>query len=283
MLSSELARQAAGPVRNLLQAASATQETAGLLASVRKLAFFHGHDLSTAVRLNMNRDFFPRSQHWPVWPRSVWPSFGRFLEENAETFRRNLQALLALEQHGEIFRVAAEQQPDQLSKGPQDWARIDLVNSGGPTQWCRLLPQLRETCELLAPRPEINENCETYLAGAALARLLPGAELRPHFDSHGRLAAHLGLETPPGAMMTVGGEQVQWTQGKAVVFDDTYVHSVTHDGNAPRYILITWICHPCDVTWRAGLGQAWLDANPLPEWCGEGGGHAPVSGYGDTI
>jgi len=46
--------------------------------------------------------------------------------------------------------------------------------------------------------------------------------------------------------MVVGGETVTWEEGKAIVFDDTYVHSARNDGNVSRYVLVVWFCHPCD-------------------------------------
>eukprot|EP00440_Ansanella_granifera_P050568 gb/GFBE01054808.1/.p1 GENE.gb/GFBE01054808.1/~~gb/GFBE01054808.1/.p1 ORF type:complete len:113 (+),score=11.58 gb/GFBE01054808.1/:1-339(+) len=112
---------------------------------------------------------------------------------------------------------------------------------------------------------------------------MPGAEIKPHFDSHGRLAAHIGLRSVAGASMMVGGEVVTWEEGRSIVFDDTYVHSVKHKGQEPRYVLISWFCHPCDLTWRSRLDQDWLEANPLPRWCGGGGGGPPVPGYGDRL
>jgi len=57
---------------------------------------------------------------------------------------------------------------------------------------------------------------------------------------------HLGLITPPGATMAVSDQTVDWKEGQAVVFDDTYIHSVLHEGTLPRYLLIAWFCHPCD-------------------------------------
>lgn len=90
-------------------------------------------------------------------------------------------------------------------------------------------------------------------AGVGFARLLPGAEIKPHFATEPRLAVHLGLVTPPGASMTVADQAVTWAAGQAVVFDDTYVHSVRHHGDEPRFVLLAWICHPCDAEWRQGV------------------------------
>ncbi|CAK9079589.1 unnamed protein product [Durusdinium trenchii] len=160
--------------------------------------------------------------------------------------------------------------------------RFDGHSGGGFAELCAL-PALQPSCDILAQRPEIDGNCSTYLAGAALARLLPGDEIKPHFDSHCRLSAHLGLRAVEGASMMVGGKISSWQEGRTLVFDDTYVHSVRHHGVAPRYVLVSWFCHPCDLTWRKKLPSEWLEMNPLPKWCGEGGGHPPVEGYGERL
>eukprot|EP00913_Durusdinium_trenchii_P026057 g24444.t1 len=116
--------------------------------------------------------------------------------------------------------------------------RFDGHSGGGFAELCAL-PALQPSCDILAQRPEIDGNCSTYLAGAALARLLPGDEIKPHFDSHCRLSAHLGLRAVEGASMMVGGKISSWQEGRTLVFDDTYVHSVRHHGVAPRYVLLT--------------------------------------------
>merc|ERR1712203_1124401 len=102
------------------------------------------------------------------------------------------------------------------------------------------------TCELLLSRPEISQ-CDAKDVGAAFARLQPGMGIKPHFwTAPPRLGVHLGLITPSGATMTVSNSIVDWKEGEAIVFDDTYIHSVHHRGNESRYLLIAWFCHPCD-------------------------------------
>ena len=78
------------------------------------------------------------------------------------------------------------------------------------------------------------------------------------------MSAHLPLSVPGGELyMTVGGESVRWVEGKVIVFDDTFVHSVTHNGDEPRYVLNVWMCHPCDPT--NGHGNNGIVQ--LPQYC----------------
>jgi len=103
------------------------------------------------------------------------------------------------------------------------------------------------------------------VAGAGFLRLRPGGRLKPHFGNSPRLSAHLALIVPPGEIhMSVGSETVSWVEGKVLVFDDTFIHSVTHHGVDPRYVLNVWMCHPCDP----GNGRSQKDmGKPVPDFC----------------
>jgi len=277
LLGVELGRHLAG-CRDFSNASVTLSGTLSHLQAVQQLPFFKEHaTTSNPLRLNQNWDFFPAARHWPVWPREAWPPLGEFLERHSGVFRAGLEALLAEDAAGERFRAAALQ---QTNTAPHflDWSRLKLVHSGGTSELCKL-PFLRSSCDLLATRPEIGPRCRTELSGASLARLLPGAELKPHFGTHPRLTVHLGLRAPRGAYMSIAGEKVRWHEGQAVIFDDTYAHSVHHHGTEARYVLVAWFCHPCDLEWRAGLSDAWQAANPLPLGCAGGAGSPPFPGY----
>jgi hypothetical protein len=45
---------------------------------------------------------------------------------------------------------------------------------------------------------------------------------------------HLGLDVPEGVAITVGGTTVEWREGKVITFDDSYRHSVEHNGDRDR-------------------------------------------------
>lgn len=283
LLGVELGRQLAIGFHDVANASILFRRTESHFRWMQKLPFFSTHQqVSGPLSFNQNWDYFPNSQHWPVWPREVWPPFAHFMEEHYATFREGLEGLLHSDSDGQRFRAASLRQAG-LSPHYLDWGRLKLIHSGGPSELCAL-PFLRATCELLAARPEIDSrHCGTYLVGASIARLLPGAELKPHFGTHPRLTVHLGLRAPRGASMTVAGKEVLWEEGRATVFDDTYIHMVRHRGREARYILVAWFCHPCDLAWRESLGSPWCGENPLPSWCGGGGGAAPVPGYGDNL
>jgi beta-hydroxylase len=92
------------------------------------------------------------------------------------------------------------------------------------------------TLQILAGYPEIR--------AAMFAVLPPRSGLTPHADPLAcSLRYHLGLATPNAAQcfIDVDGQERCWRDGEAFVFDETYLHFVRNDTDAPRLILM------CDV------------------------------------
>jgi len=75
----------------------------------------------------------------------------------------------------------------------------------------------------------------------------PGGSLNPHRDPYaGVLRYHLGLCTPNDdrCRIVVDGEPYTWRDGEDVIFDETYVHWVKNETDAPRMILFADIIRP---------------------------------------
>jgi beta-hydroxylase len=102
------------------------------------------------------------------------------------------------------------------------------------------MPSAKEICpktvELVQQIPSIH---------AALFALLPAkSKLGEHRDPFaGSLRYHLGLKTPnsDNCRIYVDGNPYAWRDGEAVIFDETYIHSVNNDTEESRLILF------CDV------------------------------------
>ncbi|HYF20632.1 MAG TPA: aspartyl/asparaginyl beta-hydroxylase domain-containing protein [Ramlibacter sp.] len=62
-----------------------------------------------------------------------------------------------------------------------------------------------------------------------------------------RVRCHLGLQVPPDCGMRVGGQEAGWTEGGALLFDDSYLHEVWNDGDRTRAIFIVDFWNP-DLT-----------------------------------
>jgi aspartyl/asparaginyl beta-hydroxylase (cupin superfamily) len=80
---------------------------------------------------------------------------------------------------------------------------------------------------------------------AMFAALNPHSGLPPHTGPfNGILRVHLPLIVPPGCELTVGGEARTWEEGKVMVFDDSFVHSVHNHSDDVRVVLFFSIYHP---------------------------------------
>merc|ERR1719375_136693 len=113
------------------------------------------------------------------------------------------------------------------------WAAVDV---DGDTLLARVAREVNETCGLI---------------GAGISSLDPGAHLRAHTGpSNGRWTLHLGLDVAEREenkiTLRVGDETRvgAWRQGRVVLFDDSFEHEVTHDGEHRRVVLDIAVPHP---------------------------------------
>jgi hypothetical protein len=102
---------------------------------------------------------------------------------------------------------------------------------------------------LLSPSLKHSLKVTNNLQGhALLSRLAPGTQVaRHHGISNCQLTMHLGLLVPPSAGIEVNGRVGEWREGRVLVFDDSYPHSVWHNGSAgggPRLVLLLRGYHP---------------------------------------
>ncbi|CAK9022089.1 Aspartate beta-hydroxylase domain-containing protein 2 [Durusdinium trenchii] len=238
--------------QNLSKAAALLQRGNDLFEELQQYPFFSFRKWENLYDINTNSHVFPEGfRQRPVWPNSAVPLAG-WLEENYQTFREDLDLILNRSLFDTLYFMGHVSMT-QFSGRRESWAPLNLIHNR------ELAPHACEvanrSCDLLRSRPEI-ARCHAKDVGAAFARLQPGMGIKPHlWNAPPRLAAHLGLRTPHGASMAVGEHHLSWDEGQALVFDDTYIHSVNHEGTDDRYLLVTWFCHPCDT----------LHAEELPE------------------
>lgn len=216
----------------------------------------------TPGEVNFNTEYYPSSvsRQGPVWkyPLRDVP-IASFLESHYVTIRGELDAILRA---GETFRsldVQTRNAETQFGPRGDDWLTAYMFRKGEAIpEVCAHAPR---TCELLSTRPEI-AGCRMGGSGAGFLRMAPGGRLKPHFGNAPRLSVHLGLIVPDGEIrMNVGHESVTWQEGKVIVFDDTFVHQVVHNGADPRYVMNVWMCHPCDPSDGKLPGEA------TPSYC----------------
>ncbi|XP_037669752.1 aspartate beta-hydroxylase domain-containing protein 1 [Choloepus didactylus] len=83
---------------------------------------------------------------------------------------------------------------------------------------------------------------------AGFSVLLPGARLEGRCGpTNARVRCHLGLKIPPGCELVVGGEPQCWAEGHCLLVDDSFLHTVAHNGTSedgPRVVFIVDLWHP---------------------------------------
>jgi len=80
---------------------------------------------------------------------------------------------------------------------------------------------------------------------ANFSRLRPGTHLPAHCGLvNYQLTVHLGVHIPPGCTIRVGSETRSWTEGRCLVFDDSFEHEVWHGGEGDRVVLLARFPHP---------------------------------------
>ena len=73
----------------------------------------------------------------------------------------------------------------------------------------------------------------------------PGTHVWPHTGpTNCRIRSHLGLVVPEGARLRVSNVTQSWTEGKVLIFDDSFEHEVWHQGPSYRLVLIVDLWHP---------------------------------------
>mmetsp|Transcript_54181 Transcript_54181/g.100095 ORF Transcript_54181/g.100095 Transcript_54181/m.100095 type:complete len:408 (-) Transcript_54181:28-1251(-) len=243
MLSAEVGAELAAKRSDVRQASQLLERADALFQELNQFPFFSHRQWTSLYDINTNSHVFPSGlQQRPVWPKASIP-LALWLEEMYPVFLEDLDSIIKNNAFDALY-FKGHVSMTQFSGRRESWAPLNLIHNGV------LSPHACEvanrTCELLAGRPEI-ANCTAKDVGAAFARLQPGMGIKPHlWTAPPRLGVHLGLRSQIGASMLVGNQQVEWKDGEAIVFDDTYIHSVKHRGKEDRYLLIAWFCHPCD-------------------------------------
>ena len=86
--------------------------------------------------------------------------------------------------------------------------------------------------------------------------------IRPHWGpTNTQLKAHLGLIVPRQrggercTTLTVGGETREWKEGRAELFDDSFLHEVWNNCSSERLILQAVFVHP-DVFGSGSASEA---------------------------
>lgn len=173
---------------------------------------------------------------------------------------RDLPALRPLQEDWETVRAEGLALLGAGSVGAPAWCNDPAIGAFFEKGWTRFylrwhgdfLPSARAACprtvELVGAIPSVR--------GAMFAQLPPGAHIEPHTDPFaGGLRYHLGLSVPraPGCFLEVDDRRLAWEEGRALVFDETYLHGVTNGTAEDRLVLFCDVERPLRPAWAHAL------------------------------
>ena len=117
-----------------------------------------------------------------------------------------------------------------------EWTELRLKSSGyGFTKYTQYFPKTMQHIQ----------KCGPSFTSIKFSAIQPGTHIRTHTGpSNERLRLHLCLIHTGGAKIRVGTEWHTWTEGKVIMFDDSWEHEVIHTGQETRIVLILDIWHP---------------------------------------
>lgn len=185
----------------------------------------------------------------PFLPAEPFPWIAR-LESSWRSIRAELEGLLSFRDDLPAFHRINR---DATDIGTERWKSFFFYGFGLRSDAnCARCPR---TAALLQTIPDMTT--------ALFSILEPGAHLPRHRGPwKGVIRYHLGLMVPKAfdkCGIEVNGEVGHWQEGKSMVFDDTYEHSVWNDTDETRVVLFLDIIRPCRFP-GSWLNRAFLKA-----------------------
>ncbi len=171
---------------------------------------------------------YPGLRAQPWWDAEQFPLV-QALEGAAGEIAREFAALDPRTFHAESERIERE----------GNWDVFLLYERGRKRE---------ERCALVPVTTAIIEAHATLRTQAGLvyfSRLAPGSIVAPHRGpTNVRLRCHLGLAVPDDCGISVDNVVKTWHEGKCIVFDDSFTHSVWNSSDRERVVLIVDFWHP---------------------------------------
>lgn len=179
--------------------------------------------------------YLPDVPSIPFFPRDAHRHDIEILEASYPIILAEFQA---------VFKRGIDTKLGWIFQGPKGQALFPLYNAGVcVASNCRACPCTYRT--LLSLRTFISSNS---LGSAGFWLLGPGASLGGTYGpTNTRLRCHLGLQTPSQCELVVGGEPQCWSEGHCLLVDDSFLHTISHNGGAedgPRVIFSVDLWHP---------------------------------------
>ncbi|WP_432328218.1 aspartyl/asparaginyl beta-hydroxylase domain-containing protein [Mucilaginibacter sp. P25] len=123
----------------------------------------------------------------------------------------------------------------------KEWPQKDIYNSGWDIFDFRFFKEDNNYALTKCPVSSAfikQHNDLVITAGFSIMR--PNAIIYPHVGyTDTVLRCHLGIKIPPGdCQIKVGGTSKKWTEGKALLFDDTFLHEAWNKTDETRIVML---------------------------------------------
>jgi aspartyl/asparaginyl beta-hydroxylase (cupin superfamily) len=186
----------------------------------------------------------PTDFHYPGLPEVEFHDSVLFpglqaLEESTAEIRAEFDALIAAEAAEMVPYIQYPErvpmrQWKELNHNPK-WTAIHLLQNGERVETnARHCPKTIDAVARM-DQPQI----PGASPNAMFSLLAPKTRIPPHTGvANTRLVCHLPLIVPPGCGFRCGETTIEWTVGKAFVFDDTIEHEAWNDSDELRVVLI---------------------------------------------
>jgi aspartyl/asparaginyl beta-hydroxylase (cupin superfamily) len=178
------------------------------------------------------RFYLPDLTARPWHDASEFPWMAAF-ERNYTAIRAELEAFLA--QQRVTFRdYVGPILHEKADAG--DWHVLYLDYRGH--RWdehCRMFPTLMDLVDAIPRRS----------GTVFVSRLTPGTHIPAHCGAtNTQLTCHFGVVVPRGVALRVASETREQSEGRCVVFDDSFEHEVWNRGDSDRYNVFLQFWHP---------------------------------------
>jgi hypothetical protein len=150
----------------------------------------------------------------------------------------------------------AEIKAEALAVSPAHYyEEAEDIGRTGSWQVCMFYEQGRrndavcDLCPTIAAVLEADSSVRRTAGLIYLSKMAAHTHVTAHQGgSNIRVRCHLALTVPTGdCAIRVGGESRRWTEGKCIVFDDTYEHEIWNRTAEERLVLLVDLWHP-DLT-----------------------------------
>jgi beta-hydroxylase len=247
------------------------------IVAIYVISIFHIH-FRGKVRLPFMRQLFDHSSF--VAPLNVFMHLFSRVPSTPYLSSADFHDLRPLEQHWQEIREEAlhlsQMQKIRAAENNDDAGFNSFFKEGWKRFYLKWYAASHPSAERLCPKTVALLRGIPSVKAAMFAELPPGGKLNKHRDPFaGSLRYHLGLVCPntDDCFIEVDGQRYSWRDGKAVVFDETYIHWARNDSNENRIILFCDIERPMRYRWAQKinklLGRTLMTAASSPNETGD--------------